>query len=204
MVAVDPTLLTTLLEVRRWRAVGRVRSRRLRGRGRFWVLVQADLRRPTRRPAIIVTWAALALGVYAVAAALPPLAGPVHVILGYLVAVGWAGGLRAVCRSPGLRRSLGGRDTVLHVAHLVVPTLSLLVWYLLTLPAVRPQVTWLDAAFLAVLVRATLRTASRPPMRYGGTAVDTPFGLVPVDLIAQVTRGPDLVALLVLARFFFT
>ena len=34
-------------------------------------------------------------------------------------------------------------------------------------------------------------------MRYGGAGLDTPFGLIPVDLLAQVMRGPDVVAAMV-------
>jgi hypothetical protein len=51
---------------------------------------------------------------------------------------------------------------------------------------------------LAGGLRAVYRTASRPPMRYGGAGLDTPFGLIPVDLLAQVMRGPDVVAAMVL------
>src|SRR5690606_33630695 len=40
--SVDPTWLTSVVEARRWRAVGRVRSRRQRPGSRWWVLLRAD------------------------------------------------------------------------------------------------------------------------------------------------------------------
>ena len=50
------------------------------------------------------------------------------------------------------------------------------------------------------IVAALYRSASRPPMRYDGASVDTPFGLVPVDLIRQLTRGPDVLIVLIIVR----
>jgi hypothetical protein len=37
-------------------------------------------------------------------------------------------------------------------------------------------------------------------MDYGGTAIETPFGLIPVDLIKQITRGPDVLAALIIVQ----
>jgi hypothetical protein len=37
-------------------------------------------------------------------------------------------------------------------------------------------------------------------MSYGGAALDTGFGLIPVDLLRQLARGPDVVALLVVVE----
>ncbi len=201
--SVDPTWLTSVVEARRWRAVGRVRSRRQRPGSRWWVLLRADLRRPLRRPGVLLWWVLLGLGCYAVTVALPPLGGAAHLALAYLAGGALAGGLRMVCRSAGLRRALGGRDGALYAVHLVLPTLGVLVWYLLTLPVVRPQPTVVDAVFVAGLVVAVYRTASRPPMRYGGVVWETPFGLIPVDLVSQVVRGPDVVVTMILFRLMF-
>src|SRR5690606_29798865 len=109
------------------------------------------------------------------------------------------GGLRAIARSPGLRRALGGHDVELHAAHLVVLTLGAVVWYLAALPVVRSfgLFGWLDAVLLLGVVVAVHRTATRRPIPHGGPVADTPFGMIPVDLLRQVLRGPDLVGTLV-------
>ena len=201
----DPSMLTAQVESRRWRAVGRVRSgslvadRPARYAGvarRFLMLVRAELRRRGRDRAGLALAAALLLVMYAIAVALPEIEGSAHIVLTYLVANRLASGLRAIARSPGLRRALGGRDAVLHAAHLVVPALGAVGWYAAALPVVRPW-GWLDAVLLLGLVVAVLRTATRRPIQHGGPVADTPFGMIPVDLIRQVTQGPDLVAGLV-------
>ncbi|MBX6750140.1 MAG: hypothetical protein IRY85_10810, partial [Micromonosporaceae bacterium] len=109
----DPSMLTAHLESRRWRAVGRVRSRPLgadrparyaRFGRRFLILVRAELRRLGRNRSALALWAALLLVMYAVAVALPVIEGPMHIVLAYLAANRLASGLRAIARSPGLRR----------------------------------------------------------------------------------------------------
>ena len=83
-VMLDPTLIADLLESRRWRAVGSVRSRPFRPGPLWWPLVQAELRRAVRRRGALLGWAALVLVQYAVALAVPGLSGPAHVITAFL------------------------------------------------------------------------------------------------------------------------
>ncbi|GHJ08276.1 hypothetical protein TPA0907_26430 [Micromonospora humidisoli] len=199
-VLLDPSLLAALVESRRWRAIGLVRGRPLRAGGRFAVLLQAEVRRLSRRRGALVGWAGALLTMYAVAVALPSIAGPAHLVLAYLATCRLTGGLRAVSRSAGLRRSLGGNDALLRLTHLVVPGLGATVWYLATLPALRPVPVPLDAVLLLGIVTAAFWAGTRPPMRYGGAVVNTPFAMVPVDLVRQVLRGPDLVAVLVVVQ----
>ncbi|WP_405092238.1 DUF6297 family protein [Micromonospora sp. NBC_01392] len=199
----DPSFLTGLVESRRWRSIGVVSSRRFRPLGRFGALVQAELWRPVRHPSALVVWVALLLTLYAVAVALPTLAGPAQVVLGFLAVGRLTGGLRAVGRSAGLRRSLGGGDTVLNLAHLVVPAVSVVIWYAVSLPMVGAGVGVLDGVLVLGTVAAAYRAATRPPMKYGGVAVDTPVGMIPVDLIRQVVRGPDVVGALVVAQLLW-
>ena len=199
-VLLDPSRLAALVESRRWRSIGRVRSRRFRPVGRFRVLLQAELRRPVRHPSAVLVWAALLLAMYAVAVALPSIAASAHIVLAYLATDRLTGGLRTIGRSPGLRRSLGGNDTVLRLAHIVVPAAGALVWYLAALPVVRPLPGPIDALLWAGVVAAAYRAGTRPPMHYGGAVVDSPFGMIPVDLVRQVLRGPDLVAVLVVIQ----
>ncbi|MEU7614824.1 DUF6297 family protein [Micromonospora rifamycinica] len=202
-VLLDPSLLAALVEGRRWRSVGLVRGRRFRAVGRFLVLLQAEVRRLSRRRGALVGWAGALLTMYAVAVALPSIAGPAHVVLAYLATGRLTGGLRAVSRSPGLRRSLGGTDAVLRLAHLVVPAVGAVLWYVATLPALRPVPVPLDAVLLPGVVVAAFWAGTRPPMRYGGAMVNTPFAMVPVDLVRQVSRGPDLVAVLVVVQLLW-
>src|SRR5690606_385018 len=135
---------TRMLEARRWRSVGVVKSGRPRRGPRWLVLVQRDLRRPLRQPAMLVTWSALLLVLAGVAVALPPATGVAHLVLAYLAAIRFTVGLRAVARSPGLRRMLGGRELTLHLSHLALPALAGLAWYAAALPLVRSGVHWVD------------------------------------------------------------
>ncbi|WP_328346375.1 DUF6297 family protein [Micromonospora sp. NBC_00421] len=203
-VLLDPSLLAALVESRRWRAVGLVRGRRFRPGGRFPVLLQAEVRRLSRRRGALVGWAGALLTMYAVAVALPSAAGPAHVILAYLATGLLTGGLRAVSRSPGLRRSLGGNDILLRLTHLVLPGVGATLWYLATLPALRSVPGPLDAVLLPGVVTAAFWAGTRPPMRYGGAMVNTPFAMMPVDLVRQVLRGPDLVAALVVVQLLWS
>ena len=208
-VMMDPTLIADLLEVRRWRALGRVRSRPFRGwpagtGPRWWPLVQAELRRAGRRRGALLGWAALILVQYAVALAVPDLAGPAHLLTAYLAGDRLAGGLRAITRSPGLRRALGGGDTALKLAHLAVPVLAAALFFLVTAPVSGLRPLWLDAALLLGVAGAVYRSGTRPALAYDGPMVETPFGLIPADLLRQLWRGWDVVALLILVDLIAT
>ncbi|GAB3937723.1 hypothetical protein GCM10027614_16490 [Micromonospora vulcania] len=199
-ILLDPSMLTGLVESRRWRRIGRVRSRRFLPGPGWWALLQADVRRLGRHPSALLFWAALVVVQYAAALALPGLAGAVQVVFGYLAAGRLTGGLRSISRSPGLRRALGGSDNALRAIHVVVPAVGAGLWWLLTLPTVHGGPAWLAPALALGVVAAAYRAATRPPIDYGGATVNTPFGMVPVDLLRQGSRGPALLAVLVLGR----
>jgi len=196
----DPSLLAGVLEVRRWRRVGRVRSRRFLPIGRLGVLVQAEVRRQGRHPSALAVWAALALAQYAVAVAVPAAAGVAHLIGAYLAANRLTGGLRTLSRSPGLRRALGGGETELRLVHLVVPAIGAGLWWLVTAPAGAALAGSVQVLMVLGVIAAVYRAATRPAMAYGGAVVETPFGLIPVDLLRQLGRGPDVLAVLVIAQ----
>ncbi|MFI9531560.1 DUF6297 family protein [Micromonospora rosaria] len=199
-VMLDPTLLAAVVESRRWRGVGRVHSRRFRAGRRWWVLLQAEVRRLGRHPGALAAWAAVILVQYAVAVAVPSVAGSAQVVGAYLAADRLAGGLRSVSRSPGLRRVLGGGDGGNQVAHVVVPAVGAALWWLATLPVGGAQPGWLDAILVSGVVVAVHRAATRRPMDYDTAVADTPFGMIPVGLLSQVLRGLDVVAVLVVAQ----
>ncbi len=199
-IGLDPSVLSGVLEVRRWRRVGKVRSRPFLSlfAGRTSVLMQAEVRRQFRRPGALGAWGALVLVQYAVAIVAPAAAGVVHVVTAYLAANRLTGGLRTLSRSPGLRRAIGGDETRVRLTHLVVPTLGTAVWWVLTWPVGGAHVPSVDLLMTLCVVAAAYRAATRPPMSYGGAVMETPFGLFPVELVVQLARGPDLLAVAIL------
>ncbi|MFI5838302.1 DUF6297 family protein [Catenuloplanes sp. NPDC051500] len=203
-VMLDPTLIADLLESRRWRAVGSVRSRPFRPGPLWWPLVQAELRRAVRRRGALLGWAALVLVQYAIALAVPGLSGPAHVITAFLAGDRLAGGLRAITRSPGLRRALGGDDTALKIAHLALPAVAAVLFFLVTEPVAGVRQSWLHVVLLLGVVGAVYRSGTRPALVYDGPVVETPFGLIPIDLLRQLWRGWDVVALLIIVDLIAT
>jgi hypothetical protein len=199
VVMLDPTLLTALVEARRWSGPRTIHSRHFIRARRDWALFQADILRQARRPAGLFTWAALVLAPYVVAAFVPAAAAPTRIVAGYLAAERLAAGLRLVSRSASLRRMLGGTNAALKAVHLAVPALGLVVWWVLTqwsVPTVTPLA--LTVVLVVGLLGAVYRTATRPPMSYDVGLADTPMGSVPIPLLRRLLRGPDLVAILVL------
>ncbi|MFD6568475.1 DUF6297 family protein [Micromonospora profundi] len=201
-ILLDPSMLTSLVESRRWRRIGRVRSSRIRPGPSWWALLQVDVRRLRRHPSALLIWAALVGVQYAAALALPGLAGAAQVVFAYLATDRLTGGLRSISRSPGLRRALGGSDNLLRGIHVVVPAIGAGLWWLLTLPTVEAGPPWLAPTLALGVVAAAWRAGTRPPINYGGATVNTPFGMVPVDLLRQGSRGPALLAVLVLVQLF--
>jgi hypothetical protein len=198
LIMIDPAYVSAVLAARRWRGVGKVRGRPWRPGRRAWVLLQADLRRQGRRRSDVFTWAALMVAPYAVAAFAPGAVASARIIAAYLAAERLAAGLRTVCRSPMLRRSLGGTDRTLRWIHLVVPAAGLAIWWVGTLRAGAVHPTAVTVALALGVLLAVYRTATRKPPSYDGGLAATPFGPVPINLVRQAVRGPDLVAILVL------
>jgi len=209
-VFLQPAMLSDIIELRRWRRVGRVRSRPF-GRPpalvaahdryrRMWTLVHADLRRQWRRPTSAVAWAALLVVPYATVLLAPAAAAPVRVVAGYLATQRLCAGLRTVCRSAALRRTLGGSDRLLRGSHLVVPGIALAVWWAATAPVLGRFGQAEPVLALGVLF-ACYRSASRQPTSYDGVAVDTPFGLMQPALLTQLVRGFDVLAVVALVAF---
>ncbi|MBP2338593.1 hypothetical protein JOF41_004771 [Saccharothrix coeruleofusca] len=191
----DVTLLTGVLEVRRWQRRGRVRSRGLPA-GRTRALLVADLRRISRSPGIALSWLLVALVPYVVVVEVPQWAAQAQLVTACVASHRLAGGLRAVCRSAALRRALGGTDASLRVTHLVVPAAGALVWCALTAPATwgAHPLGWLVAAVGAVAT--TYRLATRPPMDYHATLLDIGFGvMIPWGLLRQLFRGAGVLLL---------
>lgn len=200
----DVTVLGGVLEARHWRRVGWVRSRRVRSlfgvSHPAWGLLQAELLRTVRRPGTLGFWAALVLAQYGMTVGAPSLAGTSRLVLAYLAVGRLMAGLRAVARSPGLRRSLGGSDAALRGAHVAVPLLGGLLWWAATIPAGTVGITTGGLILVAGVVGAAYRSATRGPIDYSEAVVDMGVSRLPVGLILQVARGPDLLGAVLVVR----
>jgi hypothetical protein len=115
----------------------------------------------------------------------------VFTIAGYLALAPLVAGLGELWRSPGRRRWVGVTDTALRWHHVLVATLLGACW---GLPV------WLGGGFdpnvlvtVPLLAACVVRTMTRKPPTYDNLMpVDTPFGKVPLRLILQTSRGPDI------------
>ncbi|GAB3494830.1 hypothetical protein GCM10027521_43570 [Amycolatopsis cihanbeyliensis] len=196
----EPTILWSLLLLRRMRGIGRVRSATLSGR-RVTALIRADIARLRRNRAAVALWLCLLPVPYLATAVLPAMLVPaVHLVAAFLVTTRLANGLRVVFGSAALRRAIGGRDRVLLLAHLVVPAAGTLLWGLATSPAIPSMRILATAISIVGAVLVTYRIATRPPIEYVSPMLDMGFGGVPIGLIIQLSRGPALLILLCWAQ----
>ncbi|WP_030476035.1 DUF6297 family protein [Lentzea albidocapillata] len=193
----DLALLGAVLAERRARALGRVKSVRLRG-SRLVVLAWTDALRLRRTPNAALVWAALLPAPALVSVGWQGAVVPaVHLVAAFLATDRLAAGLKFVCRSPAMRRALGLPDRQLMLAHLVFPAAGALLWCAVT-AAFTPHVSAVNALISAVgAVAVVYRIATRPPVDYGAAIID--FGVLgptPLGLMAQFSRGPALLAVL--------
>ncbi|MGN7131656.1 DUF6297 family protein [Rhodococcoides corynebacterioides] len=187
----DGALIFGVIEDRWWRRVGRIRSVRL-PRSNALALLRLDVARPLRRPSWVFGWVIVAAGTHALWFGISPLLGLFAAVgLGYTAVTPFARGLRQIHTSPALRRLLAHSNRYLYLVHSIVPTITAIAWaalvWLLT-----PITVGIAVLIAAGLAGSTLRAATRPPVDFGGPVVDSPFGLLPVSLIASVARGFDL------------
>ncbi|WP_090004902.1 DUF6297 family protein [Lentzea albidocapillata] len=193
----DLALLGAVLAERRARALGRVKSVRLRG-SRLVVLAWTDALRLRRTPNAALVWAALLPAPALVSVGWQGAVVPVvHLVAAFLATDRLAAGLKFVCRSPAMRRALGLPDRQLMLAHLVFPAAGAVLWCAVT-AAFTPHVSAVNALISAVgAVAVVYRIASRPPVDYGAAIID--FGVLgptPLGLVVQFSRGPALLAVL--------
>jgi hypothetical protein len=134
----------------------------------------------------------LAVTAVAVHRTFPALPGVVvFTLFGYASLVPLVAGLGELWRSPGRRRWVGLGDVALRWHHLVVAVLLAAVW---AVPV------WLVGGWEAnvlvtvpVLAACAIRTMTRRAPSYDNLMpVDTPIGALPIRLVVQTLRGPDL------------
>jgi hypothetical protein len=115
----------------------------------------------------------------------------VFTITGYLALAPLVAGLGELWRSPGRRRWVGVTDTALRWHHVLVATLLGACWGLPVClgGGFDPNVL----VTVPLLAACAIRTMTRKPPTYDNLMpVDTPFGKVPLRLIMQTGRGPDI------------
>jgi hypothetical protein len=199
----DPAGLAAVVDARRWRRVGRVRSRSFRGAD-IVALVHADFLRQARNPSGLVWWCAL-LVVPHLAAVLDVQGLPSMTLATVVTAIAagrLARGLREACGSASLRYALGISDARVRAAHLVAPAAGALVFVGICAATGVDGLTW-PVSLVAVVaaVGVVYRRATMPATVWTGAALDTPFGPVPADFVQQVLRGPLLLSVAILLQF---
>ncbi|GAB1509059.1 hypothetical protein [Actinophytocola sp. KF-1] len=163
-------------------------ARRLRVSGGLRLAWLGVLGRARHVPTAVL----LAVTAVAVHRTFPALPGVVvFTVFGYASLVPLVAGLGELWRSPGRRRWVGLGDVALRWHHLVVAVVVAGVW---AVPV------WLVGGWPAevlvtvpVLAACAVRTMTRRAPTYDNLMpVDTPFGALPLRLVMQTVRGPDL------------
>lgn len=186
----DSSFVSSEMDVRTWRRVGLVRSRPLSG-SRWQMFVGADARRVLRDRSAATTLVAVIVVVYLCTAVFTLPLRPLSVLLACcIVGTAFGRGLRDINSSSAFRAAFGGSDRSLRSAHLVVPATGVLAVFAACAPVLSGASLWAVLPIPFVALAAVYRSASRPPLEYGGLILETPMGQVPVDMLRQILRGP--------------
>ena len=202
--SLDVGLLADIVSARRWRSVGRVRSRPGRWFGPA-AIVQRELTRVLRWPRRLVFGVALLLIPYVVAAATEStgLVLLATTAAGLLATRPLTAGLRAVSRAPGLARNLPLSPRGLRITYAVVPGVFAGLWSFGAWPALPGGSGPAVAGVVALAVLAgVVRHATAPPPSYDGPLLATPMGAVPPGLMSQPLRGVDVAVIALLPALF--
>ncbi|WP_232433720.1 DUF6297 family protein [Rhodococcus sp. AW25M09] len=186
----DSSFFSSEMDLRTWRRVGLVRSRSFSG-SRWRMFVDADARRVLRDRSTVSTLVAVTIVVYLCTAVFAlPLRPLVLLLACCVVGTVFGRGLRDINSSSAFRAALGGSDRSLRSAHLVVPAVGAIAVFVVCQPVVFGGSVWAVLPIPLVALVALYRSASRPPLEYGGLILETPMGQVPVDMFRQLLRGP--------------
>jgi hypothetical protein len=189
----DLSVLTGAAEQRAWRKVARRPSRAL-PTSRTRALICSDALRLRRRPSSFLYVAgAVFVGSVLAAVLSPPAAVIAHLALVFAVAVAFSGGLRDLSANSGLRATLGAHDRALRVPLMAVPAGVAAATTILTAPLVAADLLVMTIVLMGACA-AAYRVRTHPYTDYDGLVLDTAVGQIPVDLIRQRMRGPDVLA----------
>ncbi|TCN48186.1 hypothetical protein EV641_118110 [Rhodococcus sp. SMB37] len=191
--ALDLSVLTGVAEQRAWRKVARRPSRAL-PTSRTRALICSDVLRLRRRPSSLLHVAGAVFAGWVLAAVLSPTAAAIaHLALVFAVTVAFSGGLRDLSANSGLRATLGAHDRVLRVPLMAVPAIVAAATTVLTAPLVAADLLVMPLVLVGACA-AAYRVRTHPYTDYDGLILDTAVGQIPVDLIRQRMRGPDVLA----------
>ncbi|MDJ0361713.1 DUF6297 family protein [Rhodococcus sp. H29-C3] len=198
---IDGSILSDELASRTWRLIGAFRSRRFRWNGTK-VLIEADFRRVHRDRGAVRLLAYMCVLPYVFGATVGAAVIPVVVLLSAVAVAGRFGrGLRDVNASNTFRAVFGGSDAGIRMAHLAMPAAAVSILFMVCLPILWHASVIAVTVIPVVALLALYRSASRPPLDYGGLILTTPFGQIPVDMIRQLVRGPLVVAAAAFLQF---
>lgn len=168
-------------------------ARRVPTTGVTSLAVAGVLGRARHLPSAVLL-AAASVAVHRTFPALPTVV--VVATLGYLAVLPFGAGLGDLWRSPGRRRWVGASDTALRGPNLLVLTALAACW-VAPIAALVGDPHLLYA--IPLVAASTVRTVTRRAPRFDALGeVATPMGVMPVRLMFQTVRGPDLGALAVL------
>ncbi len=191
LIGLDPTILLDVHDARAWKRVAPRRSRAMPP-GRTRALVRADFLRHLRRPFPFAATAGLVCGAWTLGAtASTVVAAWIQLVAVFVATLVFSTGLRDLARMPELRAMLGATDRDLYRPMAVAPACAAAVVTVMTAPMTgwSPVVCSIVAAAGCT---AAYRMRTRPRTEYDGLVLETAVGQVPVDLIRQWLRGPDL------------
>lgn len=190
LIALDVSILAGILDRRTWRRIGTATTRRLPG-NRFHAMIRSDLLRYRRRPSVFVLAAvAVGMGWFIAGIGAPVVAALAQLGSLFAVALLFSSSLRELCADADLRVLLGLPDHVLRPPFFVVPIGAVLVAavFVAALSNSGPTVLMIS---VAGSLFAAYRLRTRPSTSYDGLILETGYGQLPIDLIRQLLRGPD-------------
>lgn len=188
--ALDISVLLGALEHTSWRRIGRRRTRSLAG-GLSWALIRSDVLRHLRRPVSLLL-AFCAIGAVGVAPMVttPPAVAVLYLTAVVVVAMIFSAGLRDVLRDRDFGAVLGVDDRRLQWPLTVVPGIAAVLAAISMTLLTGGTVTTLAIGLVGGCA-AAYRVRTRPSISYDGLILETAVGQIPVDLLRQWLRGPD-------------
>ncbi|MFC7449675.1 DUF6297 family protein [Rhodococcus daqingensis] len=191
IVGMDLSVLAGVVDDRAWRRIARRPTRPL-PRGRTRALIRADFLRHLRRPSTFVVAAAAVAGAWTFGGMVSPTAGAwAQLAAAFVAATVFSAGLRELSSDPELAGMLGPDDRSLRLPLMVIPACAAAAVTVMT----APLVGWSAPALATTVIGsccAAYRLRTRPRTTYDGLILVTGVGQLPIDLIRQKLRGPDI------------
>lgn len=190
LVALEMSVLTGVVDDRAWLRIARRPTCTL-PRGRTRALIRADVLRHLRRPSTFAITAATSAGAVVIGGMASPIAAAwAQLAAVFVAAIVFGAGLRELSSNPELVGMLGTDDRSLRRPLMVVPASVATAVTVMT----APLVGWSVPVLVLVVIGAcgaAYRLRTRPLTVYDGYILERGIGHLPIDLIRQKLRGPD-------------